>query len=305
MLDGLARIEHGAARERLVRSVLAERRGKAHLLRILDAHGHELGYEAPLRHALRVEAAPLAEPMHRFAAAQLAGAFRGAFDEGLAVVARFLHALSYALAVDAPEHLEEDAIAARVSSALAGLELTPPTPGKLAGVLHASWQAGGGVAFADAAARARRIRETRSALVSSGEIPAGGPGADGVRGGRRRRGGGRAPRRSAETALAAARVPGRAAPARGVPPARALTPRSRRDATVPGAGFEPASPTGQVILSHPRLPIPPPGRRRREARASLLPAPRSGYSIWSWSRERTASIASSSSSASRSSSVVR
>jgi AcrR family transcriptional regulator len=172
ILDGLARVEPGVARERLVRSVLAERRGKAHLLRILDAHGGELGYEAPLRHALRVEAGPLADPMHRFAAAQLAGAFRGAFDEGLAVVARFLHALSYALAVDAPEHLEEDAITARVSSALAGLERMPATPGKLAGELHASWQAGGGVAFADAAARARRIRETRSALVRSGEIAA-------------------------------------------------------------------------------------------------------------------------------------
>ncbi len=170
LLDGLARVESGVARERLVRSTLAERRGKAHLLRILDVHAGELGYEAPLRHALRVQAPALADPMHRFAAAQLAGVFRGAFDEGLAVVARFLHAVSYALAVDAPDHLEEDAVAARVSAALAGLDATAAKPGTLAAELHAGWQAGGGAAYADAAARARRIRDTRSALVRSIEL---------------------------------------------------------------------------------------------------------------------------------------
>jgi AcrR family transcriptional regulator len=171
-LDALARLEPAVARDRLVRSVLAERRGKAHLLRILDAHGRELGYEAPLRHALRAQAGLLADPLHRFAAARLANSFRGAFDEGLAVVARFLHALSYALAVDAPEHLDEESIAARVSAALLRLETAPATPGKLAGELHAAWVGGAGAAFADAPARARRLRETRSALVSSGTIPA-------------------------------------------------------------------------------------------------------------------------------------
>ena len=172
LLDRLTRVEPAVALDQLVRTVLAERRSKAHLLRILDAHAQELGYEAPLRHALRTQAALLADPLHRFAAAQLARAFRGAFDEGLAVVARFLHALSYALAVDAPEHLDDESIAARASAALAGLATAPATPGKLAAELHAAWLRGSGAAFADAAARARRVRETRSALVSSGEIPA-------------------------------------------------------------------------------------------------------------------------------------
>jgi AcrR family transcriptional regulator len=171
-LDALARLEPAAARERLVRTVLAERRARAHLLRILDAHGRELGYEAPLRHVLRVQAGLLADPLHRFAAAKLAGAFRGAFDEGLAVVARFLHALSYALAVDAPDHLDEESIAARASAALARLEAAPVAPGPLAGELHAAWLGGSGAAFADAPARARRLRETRSALVSHDAIPA-------------------------------------------------------------------------------------------------------------------------------------
>jgi AcrR family transcriptional regulator len=171
-LDALAKLEPAAARERLVRSVLAERRARAHLLRILDAHGRELGYEAPLRHVLRAQAGLLADPLHRFAAAKLAHAFRGAFDEGLTVVARFLHALSYALAVDAPEHLDEESIAGCASVALARLEAGSCTPGALANELHAAWLGGGGTAFADAPARARRLRETRSALVSREAIPA-------------------------------------------------------------------------------------------------------------------------------------
>jgi AcrR family transcriptional regulator len=172
VLDALAPAEPAVARERLVRTVLAERRAKAHLLRILDAHGRELGYEAPLRHALHAQAALLADPLHRFAAAQLARAFRGAFDEGLSVVARFLHALSYALAVDAPEHLDEEAIALRVTGALAALESAPAAPGPLAGELHAAWLRGSGAAYADATGRARRLRETRSALIGSASIPA-------------------------------------------------------------------------------------------------------------------------------------
>jgi AcrR family transcriptional regulator len=171
-LDALAKLEPAVARDRLVRGVLAERRARAHLLRILDAHARELGYEAPLRHVLRAQAGLLADPLHRFAAAKLAGAFRGAFDEGLAVVARFLHALSYALAVDAPDHLDEESIAARASSALGRLEAAPIAPGTLAAELHAAWLGGSGAAFADAPARARRLRETRSALVSRGVIPA-------------------------------------------------------------------------------------------------------------------------------------
>jgi AcrR family transcriptional regulator len=171
-LDALARVEPAAARERLVRSVLSERRAQAHLLRILDAHGRELGYEAPLRHSLRAQAGLLADPLHRFAALRLADAFRGAFDEGLAVVARFLHALSYALAVDAPEHLEDETLVARVCGSWRRVETPPATPGGLASDLHAAWVGGSGAAWADAPARARRVRETRSALVSSGAIPA-------------------------------------------------------------------------------------------------------------------------------------
>jgi AcrR family transcriptional regulator len=170
-LDALARVEPATARERLVRSVLAERRARAHLLRILDAHGRELGYEAPLRHALRAQSGLLADPLHRFAAARLAGAFRGAFDEGLAVVARFLHALSYALAVDAPDHLEDESIAARVCAAWLRLETAPVAPAGLASELHAAWVGGSGAAWADAPARARRLRETRSALVASATVP--------------------------------------------------------------------------------------------------------------------------------------
>ena len=171
-LDALAKLEPAVARERAVRAVFTERRARAHLLRILDAHGPELGYAKPLRHALRAEAPLLADPLHRFAAAQLARAFRGAFDEGLAVVARFLHALSYALAVDAPEHLDDESIAARASRALVGLETAPARPGSLAAELHAAWVGGSGVAFADQPGRARRLRETRSALVATIPAPA-------------------------------------------------------------------------------------------------------------------------------------
>jgi len=171
-LDALIPAEPAVARERLIRTVFAERRTKAHLLRILDAHAQELGYEAPLRHALRAQAALLADPLHRFAAAQLAEAFRGAFDEWLAVVARFLHAVSYAFAVDAPEHLAEERIGARVIGALAGLESAPAAPGALASELHGAWLRGSGIAYADALGRARRLRETRSALIGGAALPA-------------------------------------------------------------------------------------------------------------------------------------
>lgn len=171
-LDRLASVAPAVARERLVQTVMAERCGHAHLLRILDEHGPELGYELPLRHVLRAQGATLADPLHRFAAAQLASAFRGAFDEGLAVVARFLHALSYTFAVDAPEHLAEAAIVARASAALRRLEHAPAAS-EVGAALRTRWVGGSGSAWADASARARRVRETRSALLSGGR--SGGP----------------------------------------------------------------------------------------------------------------------------------
>jgi len=167
-LDRLAALDPAAARERLVQLVIAERVRRAHLLRILDVHGAELGYARPVRHMMRAQAALLADPLHRFAAAQLATAFPGAFDEGLAVVARFLHALSYAFAVDAPEHLAEPAVVAHATAALRALGPTAGTSHAAAGALHARWVAGSGAAWADAGERARRVRETRSALVSAG-----------------------------------------------------------------------------------------------------------------------------------------
>jgi AcrR family transcriptional regulator len=166
-LDRLAGLEPDVARERLVQKVIAERCGRAHLLRILDVYGPELGYEPPLRHVLRAQDEILADPLHRFAAAQLATAFPGAFDEGLAVVARFLHALSYAFAVDAPEHLAEASVVAHAAAALRALERAPATPSEAGSLLRERWVAGGGAAWADAAGRARRVRETRSALVSA------------------------------------------------------------------------------------------------------------------------------------------
>ena len=79
----------------------------------------ELCAEPPLRHALRVQGKALADPLHRFAAAHFGDALRGGFDEGLAVAARFVHALGYALAVDAPEHLDDETIARHAVAALA------------------------------------------------------------------------------------------------------------------------------------------------------------------------------------------
>jgi AcrR family transcriptional regulator len=173
-LDRVAGVEPGSARERLVQAVVAERCGHAHLLRILDVNGPELGYELPLRHVMRSQGGVLADPLHRFAAAQLAPAFQGAFDEGLSVVARFLHALSYAFAVDAPEHLAQAAIVAQTSAALRRLEHAPTAPSELGAMLLERWAGGSGAAWADASGRARRVRETRSALLSSGA--SGGPG---------------------------------------------------------------------------------------------------------------------------------
>lgn len=171
-LDGLAKLGPALARDRLVRAVFAERRSKAHLLRILDAHGPDLFRDAPLRFALRAQAGVLADPLHRFAAAQLADGFRGAFDEGLAVAARFVHAASYALVVDAPEHLADEVVVVRVVAALGAVESASLEPSEAAGELHAAWLRGSGAAFADAASRARRIRETRSLLVRGAAIPA-------------------------------------------------------------------------------------------------------------------------------------
>jgi AcrR family transcriptional regulator len=167
-LDRLTGIETGVARERLLQGVIGERCAHAHLLRILDVNGPELGYQLPLRHVMHSQGAALADSLHRFAAAQLATAFRGGFDEGLSVVARFVHALSYAFAVDAPEHLAEAAVVAQGSAVLRRLEHATTEPTELGAMLYERWSSGSGAAWADAAARARRVRETRSALLSSG-----------------------------------------------------------------------------------------------------------------------------------------
>jgi hypothetical protein len=87
------------------------------------------------------------------------------------VVVRFLHAVSYALAVDAPEYLTDEGVVLQVTATLGGLH---DAPTKLAGPvaeLCANWQGGSGAAWADAAGRARRIRETRSALMRSTALP--------------------------------------------------------------------------------------------------------------------------------------
>ena len=170
-LDELTKLEPAAACDRSVRMLLAERRRKAHLLRVLDAFAAELCPEPPLRHALRVQGKVLADPMHRFAAAHFGDALRGAFDEGLAVAARFLHVLGYALAVDAPEHLDDETIARRGVAVLAAVAAGSGPISPVARELHAAWLGGSGAAFADAAGRARRARETRSALVRASEIP--------------------------------------------------------------------------------------------------------------------------------------
>lgn len=165
-LGELAALGAHAACDRALRMLLAERRRKAHLLRVLDAFAPELCAEPPLRHALRVQAETLADPLHRFAAAHLGEVLRGGFDEGLAVAARFVHALGYALVVDAPEGVADEAVARR---ALAALVAPPPrAPSRLARELQSAWLAGSGAAFADAAGRARRMREARSVLVRGG-----------------------------------------------------------------------------------------------------------------------------------------
>ena len=164
-LDSLVRIERGAACERIVLGVLAERRSRAHLLRILDLHSTELCAEPPLRHVLRAQAGTLADPLHRFAAAHFSDAFRGAFDEGLAVTARFLNVLGYALAVDAPEHLAPEHVAAHAIGTLVRLRRASTGLAPIAAELRDAWVNGSGAVYADAGARARRIRETRSALM--------------------------------------------------------------------------------------------------------------------------------------------
>ena len=164
-LDSLVRVERGVACERIVLGVLAERRSRAHLLRILDLHGPELCAEPPLRHVLRAQAGTLADPLHRFAAAHFSDAFRGAFDEGLAVTARFVHVLGYVLAVDAPEHLAPEHVAAHAIGTLAGLRCASAALSAIATELVGAWASGSGASHADAGGRARRIRETRSALM--------------------------------------------------------------------------------------------------------------------------------------------
>jgi AcrR family transcriptional regulator len=171
LLDELVRLEASTARERAVRAVLAERLGKAHLLRILDAHAPELCPEPPLLHVLRVQADVLADPLHRLAAAHFSQAFRGGFDEGLAVTSRFVHVLGYALAVDAPEHIDGEAIALHAVAAIAALAQGGASLAPVASTLAEAWSRGSGGAFADAAGRARRVRESRSALLRGAELP--------------------------------------------------------------------------------------------------------------------------------------
>jgi AcrR family transcriptional regulator len=170
-LDGLAGAQPAVARERSVRTLLAERRSKAHLLRILDEHAPELCGEPPQRHVLRVQAGTLADPLRRFAAVHFSDAFRDGFDEGLAVTSRFVHAAGYALAVDGTGHLDEEAIAATLVAALAALAKGPSALAPVAHELRDAWTRGSGSAFADAAGRSRRTRETRSALVRGAELP--------------------------------------------------------------------------------------------------------------------------------------
>ncbi len=168
-LDGMLRLDPAAARDRLVRLVLSERRGKSHLLRILDAHP-ELCVEPPLQHVLRVEAGTLADPLHRFAAAHFSEVFRGAFDESLAVSARFVHSIAYALAVDSPEHLADESVVQHVVGTFGALQRPPVKLAPIVSELQEAWLAGSGTAWADAVGRARRVRETRSALMRHGEL---------------------------------------------------------------------------------------------------------------------------------------
>jgi AcrR family transcriptional regulator len=170
-LDSGSQVERGAAIERVVRLLLAKRRSKAHLFRVLDLHGPEFCKEPPLRHVLRVQAAALADPLHRFAAAHFSGAFRGAFDEGIAVTARFVHALGYAFAVDAPEHLAEERVGTHAVRTLAALRCAAGELAPGAALLRDTWAGGSGAVHADATGRARRIREARSALMRAGETP--------------------------------------------------------------------------------------------------------------------------------------
>jgi AcrR family transcriptional regulator len=170
-LGEMTALEPAAACDQALRMLLAERRRKAHLLRILDAFAPELCPEPALRHVLRVQGGMLADPLQRFAAAHFGDALRGAFDEGIAVAARFVHALGYALAVDAPEHLDDETVARGAVAALQAAASDPAPASAVARELQAAWAGGSGAAFADAAARARRVRETRSALVRASDGP--------------------------------------------------------------------------------------------------------------------------------------
>ena len=166
LLDEVARSDGGSACDVALRALLAERRAKAHLLRVLDAHAPELSAEPPLRHVLRVQAAALAEPLQRLAAAHFADGFRGAFDEHVAVAVRFVNALGYALAVDAPERTDDDAVARHALATLAAFARPSAPRAPTAGGLREAWRRADG-AFGDAAARGRRLRATRAALVDA------------------------------------------------------------------------------------------------------------------------------------------
>jgi len=170
-LDSLARVERGVAIDRSVRRVIAERRGKAHLFRVLEAHGSELCDEPPLRHVLRVQAPALADPLHRFAASHLSDSFRGVFDEGLALTARFVHTLGYVFAVDAPEHLPEERVAAHAVATVSKLRSGAAPLASSAKELRDAFCSGRPAGHVDATGRARRMRETRSALMRAGETP--------------------------------------------------------------------------------------------------------------------------------------
>jgi hypothetical protein len=171
LLGELVRLDATTVRERAVRSVLAERRSKAHVLRVLDAHAPELCSEPPLLHVLRVQAGTLADPLKRFGAAHFAEAFRSGFDEGLAVTSRFVHVVGYALAVDAPEQVDGEAVARHTSEAIAALAKGRASVAPVARELREAWSRGSGAAFADAAARARRVGESRTALLRGAELP--------------------------------------------------------------------------------------------------------------------------------------
>ena len=173
--DGEARATTAAC-DRSVRMLLAERRRKAHLLRVLDAHAPELCAEPPLRHALRVQAKALADPLHRFAAAH----FGDAFARRLRRRSRRGRRASSTSSATRSRWMRPSTSMTRRSRGRRGrAERDGFAKGRAAAAVarsHASCARppgarGSGAAFADATARARRVRESRSALVRGAEIP--------------------------------------------------------------------------------------------------------------------------------------